>query len=372
MNRPHVFLTMPRSSAKLNMGVARAFFQTATEPGRMSPILDVLTAPGCLTEPGRSTADKLLAARRTVKDLPIGVRDLMRDILFNPVRDVEVLSRATQAAHELNGLDITRADKVSSALCENFNTLWALALTSRNGRRPPTHFAMQHDDIEPASHRPGTDPPEPLFWLDILMDEMRRTGADVISAVSPIKDPVGTTSTAVGDPNNAWDNRRLMVKEVAPPIVMDESGNPVGEAGEADRPRLPETFGIEELVEWDPTLEGKCLLMNTGLWLADLSKPWVNDVCFETCQRMTIGEDGARHSWFAAEDWLFARHLHHWGLKVMATTKVPLIHWSDAAPWPCPGEWGGDTDGVYSTFAAGAASAAEQPECIRRLTPEPV
>jgi len=351
---------MPRSSAKLNMGVARAFFQTATEPGRMTLLLDVLMS--------KVPADiKIAGALRECgpegmgQAMPPDVLQPIVKVLTDPdTREVEKIAKATQAAHSLNGLDITRADKVSSALCENFNSLWGLALTTKTGKRPCSHFAMIHDDIEPRRD---------VFWLDVLMDEMRRTGADVMSAVSPIKDPLGKTSTAVGDADNAWDNRRLMIKELAAPIVMDESGSPIGksESDEPERPRLPETFGIDELVEWDPTLEGKCLLMNTGLWLADLSKPWVNDVCFETCQRLTIGDDGARHSWFAPEDWLFARQLAHWGAKVMATTKVPLIHWGDAAPWPCPGEWGNETDEEFTAHLAADVPPPEQPECIRRV-----
>src|SRR5215831_14532123 len=65
----------------------------------------------------------------------------------------------------------------SSLLAANFNALWCAAL---NGRSTTgfSHFAMLHADTAPAAG-----------WLDTLLSELEAHDLDVVSVVSPIKDP---------------------------------------------------------------------------------------------------------------------------------------------------------------------------------------
>src|SRR4030067_2504580 len=63
-----------------------------------------------------------------------------------------------------------------SVLIHVFNQLWVQALGGAE-RGLVTHFAMLHSDV-------GASP----NWIDVLYDEMLKTGADVVSAVCAIKD----------------------------------------------------------------------------------------------------------------------------------------------------------------------------------------
>src|SRR5262249_1576922 len=88
-----------------------------------------------------------------------------------------------------------------SVLTHVFNSLWCDPLNSR----PPqgwTHFAMMHADIE-----------APPGWVDVLIGEQRRVGADVLAAVIPFKDPRGLTTTGLRDRGTGL-TRRLTLQEV--------------------------------------------------------------------------------------------------------------------------------------------------------------
>jgi hypothetical protein len=149
-----------------------------------------------------------------------------------------------------------------SLLCKGFNELWTLALNNQ-AELGFTHFAMLHSDIVPEDG-----------WLDLLVDEQQRTGADVVSCVSPLKSGEGLTSTAI-DGDGEWNlSRRLTMREVM---------------------KLPETFGVEDCgvpdcspssPHWNPN---RRLLVNTGCWIADLSKPWVRQFHFRTEDRIVVG-----------------------------------------------------------------------------------
>jgi hypothetical protein len=202
-----------------------------------------------------------------------------------------------------------------SALASCFNRLWCEALAGSN-RGQFSHFAMLHSDIEAA---PG--------WIDVLMDEMNKHELGMIAAVSPIKSEHGITSTAVGDVDDIWSQRRLTMKEIY---------------------NLPETFTDGDLYEWKKAagrLEHR-LLLNTGCWLADLSLPqWrhvdeeTHEMRFRFTQKDRIVErDGKFCTDFAPEDWLWSRDCHKAGIKIAATRKVKLSHYgvtafSNEEPW---------------------------------------
>lgn len=170
-----------------------------------------------------------------------------------------------------------------SLLAANFNQLFVTALNLQESLDLRV-FAMLHSDV---SAGPG--------WLDILIDELDATGADLVSAVLPIKDERGLTSTAID--TDPWKPRRLAMKEVM---------------------GLPETFGSPD--------QGN-LLVNTGCWACRLNPEWAEQgFCFTINDRIVKRADGKWAAEVQPEDWNMSRWLHAHGHNVMATRKVKAKH----------------------------------------------
>jgi hypothetical protein len=168
-------------------------------------------------------------------------------------------------------------EQCSSLLAYAFNTLWVHALAQRkNGL---THFLLLHADIMPWDEG----------WLTQLHQEMVLVGAQVISAVSPLKDWKGLTSTAIDGP----EARRLSMTEIM---------------------AQPETFTHPDL------------LINTGLLLIDMRADWVESICFTIKDWITKGADGAYGVRCEPEDWGFSRQARRLGVKLWTTRKVRLAH----------------------------------------------
>lgn len=193
--------------------------------------------------------------------------------------------------------DVVKAARCgASALGQTFNHLWASALM--NIGSGVTHFAMLHDDVAPDA-----------WWVDTLYEAMQETGADVVSAVVPIKNNHGLTSTAIGWPKPSWEYVRLTMAEAM---------------------ELPETFTISDVAA-DP---GSILLVNTGCMLVDLRKPyWRNtdgdgrlEFCFTMQDRITVLKSGDCVVQFWPEDWALSQHVHACGGFVAATRKVAVRH----------------------------------------------
>ena len=198
-------------------------------------------------------------------------------------------------ARPLNG-----AECGNSFLCGSFNTLLAGALDLCDAG-VITHFAMIHSDVEPSG-----------FWLDELWAEMESSGVAVISSVISIKDdvPDPPTSTAIGCRWNRWKVRRCLRL--------------------SDRARLPETFGAADVCEDDDEV----LLLNTGLWLADLRHPfWSDWTGFNVAARITRDESGRRVAQQRTEDWEWSHDLAEAAVPVAATWRVPVVHRGPAG-WP--------------------------------------
>jgi hypothetical protein len=190
----------------------------------------------------------------------------------------------------------------SSLLALNFNCLWAKALNSRK-ELVLTHFAMHHADIA-----------APEGWLDTLVQEMDRVGADVLSAVVPIKDGRGITSTGIMTPTG--DIRRLTMREVM---------------------NLPVTFELKDV----PVPNKKYLLVNSGLWLCRFDTHWPASIKFTIEDCISQQPDGKFTVKALSEDWRFSRDCAQRGLRVFATRIVPVKHFglsafSNDCAW---GEW---------------------------------
>ncbi len=187
-------------------------------------------------------------------------------------------------------------DFTSSLLSFTFNSLWQVALTLRDQGKA-RYVAMIHADLEAEQG-----------WVDRLIDELQRMKADIVSAVVPIKDTRGVTSTAIDDPADPYDPwRRLTMHEVA---------------------RLPPTFNAADCGYPD-----RALLINTGLWVADLRGAWCNGVCFtvgDAIRKAPAGHPAAGQAFVGVspEDWNFSRYLHQQKARVYATQVVRCAHTS--------------------------------------------
>lgn len=230
-----------------------------------------------------------------------------------------------------------------SLLANTFNQAWVRALNMQREGRDITHFAMLHDDVVPADG-----------WLRTLLEDLRNTGADLVSAVIPIKDSRGVTSTAIDDPEDEFQvHRRLTMYEIV---------------------RLPKVFSAADLGCPD-----RKLLVNTGCWCCRFNRPWryyphfqiMDRIIFRLKDPETARQEGkwwAQHlfgrgrnklsqnqaaglatnnelppgEWAAevdSEDWNFSRQVQEQGARVVATSRVELIH-QGGFPWPNNQEWG--------------------------------
>lgn len=187
-----------------------------------------------------------------------------------------------------------------SLLTLTFNSLWCMALNERaNGI---THFAMIHDDVWPVGDA----------WLDDLMREHRACGADVTSVTIPIKDDRGLTSTAILHRPTRRMKRLTMTEVCSLPPTFDAT-----------------SFGAECVI-----------LPNTGLWVCDFTKPWVEDVCFTMRDRIFKGIDNKWVPQCFGEDWGFGVQLAEHGLRVCATSAVKVAH-QGKFDFPNFEPWGG-------------------------------
>lgn len=208
-----------------------------------------------------------------------------------------------------------------SLLAMTFNGSWCHALNHYR-QEGVKWFAMLHADIIPDK-----------YWLDVLIAEAEKFDADLVSAVVPIKDGRGMTSTGLAHESDPW--------KIFSRLTMQQLwyGS------------LPETFDKADVVtlfqETLPAIPVLCavptaapLLINTGCFVCRIDRiaELDNPPCFTIRDRM-IEVNGQWQPQVQPEDWGFSRDLDAAGLRVMATRKLTeLAHWGGAAyrsgaPW---------------------------------------
>lgn len=184
---------------------------------------------------------------------------------------------------------VIKAINQTSLLANGFNKLLCLALNSRKEHNIKW-FAMLHADIIPEK-----------FWLDKLIDLAEEHDADLLSAVVPIKDASGDTSTAFGLENDPWGSVYRLN------YVYLKS--------------LPEPFSIDDVED----AIGNILLVNTGCMILNIEKDWNPGLYFTI--RDQIVSDGEKFiPQVIPEDWNLSRMVAAHGGKVMATTAIELKH----------------------------------------------
>lgn len=194
-----------------------------------------------------------------------------------------------------------------SALCWCFNHLWTDALNDKTF----DYFLLLHADIIPQA---------PIGWIAKLIAEAETAHADLISVVSPIKNPNGLTSTALVTTQHPTP-RRLTMHEIA---------------------QLPATFkavNVAKLFDCAGDSEQE-LWINTGCMLMDLRRKravW-ESMHFRTHDDI-VRRGNQLVATFIPEDWDFSRQAHINGLTVAATSAIKLVH-NGAADYSNYGAWG--------------------------------
>lgn len=184
-----------------------------------------------------------------------------------------------------------------------FNNLWCEALNDR--KHGLTHFAMIHVDVV-AEHG----------WLDKMIELMDKYCADVMSAIIPIKSRAGFVSTAIDQSNGA----AMGTKEHYDISALN----------------LHEVHRMA-----DKTFTDENILINTGLMLVDMRKPWVEKMCFRfENDIIKIGDEFKPFQ--VSEDWHFSREAKKLGAKLYATREISVKHMGRAAyvnsqPWGTAG-----------------------------------
>lgn len=203
--------------------------------------------------------------------------------------------------------DCLRSVQPGSLLANSYNTLWCRAINNRS-KLNLKWFAMLHADVVPQD-----------LWLDTLIDLAEQYGADVMSAIVPIKEKTGVTSTAISGVDEFTMHTRLTQRQI-------------------NNKQWPATFDIEILrasMESMPASDEETkifvpldarLLVNTGCMVCRLDKEWCNNVEFTINDRIVTLLGGSCRAEVEPEDWYFSRRVAEMGGRVMATREVKTEH----------------------------------------------
>jgi hypothetical protein len=228
--------------------------------------------------------------------IPTGAGDSMSAATAN------ALVNASNARHNVSVRTMS-----GSILTCTFNSLYANALNMMDELNLK-YFIMLHNDIGPI----------PEDWLDKLINLANEHDADILSVVSPIKSEMGLTSTAID--TDPYRPRRITMTEIQ---------------------KLPGTFGAKDLPE--NQAHSKCgLLINTGVMLVNLHKAASRNLFFEFNDRIIRLKNKGKEEYVAEvepEDWNFSRKANAAGLRVFATSEIPLLH-VGTLPYSNMGGWG--------------------------------
>lgn len=237
----------------------------------------------------------------------------------------------------------TVACKQSSLLALAHNELLCLAL---NNRPDISHLLIIHSDILPD---PG--------YIAQMHKDMKEARAGVLSAVIPIKDSKGLTSTALL-PHIGGSDRQGRREYRRRRLTL------------AEAPRLPDIFDVRDLQKlFDEDSSDAVLLVNTGMLLIDMRQPFVERVHFEINDAIFRNDDdGMYYADVEPEDWHFSRQLAEHGARVCVTRRVRLRH-VGRMNFPNSGTWGEwQADQMWPSVRARAnGQHAPEPGAVQAL-----
>jgi hypothetical protein len=212
-----------------------------------------------------------------------------------------------------------------SLLAHSYNQMWCRAINNR-AKLGLKWFAILHADIVPEN-----------FWLDKLIAIAEKYQADLVSAIVPIKEASGVTSTAISGVDPFTRLTRLTQDQINSKL-------------------WPKTFDIDILRAFmnspkNEFYEEYCfdiaddarLLVNTGCFVCRLDKPWCSNVEFTINDRIDQIPGGALIAQVEPEDWYFSRRVAELGGRVMATREVITEH-IGSIPYVSDKIWGNTLD----------------------------
>lgn len=184
-----------------------------------------------------------------------------------------------------------------SLLARNFNHHWCEALNLRESRGL-RYFVMIHGDIHAL---PQDRLGEPLpCWLSHLTYLLERENLDALSAVVPIKEGRGEdTSTGGLMPDGLI--YRLNQQQLA---------------------QMPQTFSAG----WFKERTVHTLLINTGLLVMRLDRPWCEEFLWTIRDTVQRDEDGKFFPNCVSEDWGMSLWFAERGIPYGCTTEIPIAH----------------------------------------------
>jgi hypothetical protein len=279
--------------------------------------------------------DTKVVTAQTITASPAAESRIGQILLCQPTYGAPVAAsqRAFWVGHSLpGGLAYNRCRGTTSVanggslLAKNFNEFWAMALNAREEGHDLTHFAMLHDDVVPEDG-----------WLDKLLEDQLSSGADLVSAVIPIKDQRGMISTILYNKDSGV--HQLFTN----PAGTVNSGISIGSRATvsitvSDLSRLPPVFTAADCGY--PEMR---LLVNTGCWICRLDRDWVNAKnddgslkVFFTIRDRIAKKDGKWRADVWPEDYNFSLMVQENGGTVAATRRIGLYHEGEGA-WHLPG-----------------------------------
>lgn len=202
---------------------------------------------------------------------------------------------ATAANIHSAGMPVSYHIEISSLLARCFNTLLCNAYNLRE-QHGFTHFCLMHADIEVTTDG----------WAVKMLDEMRHMELGALSAVVPIKQQDGATSTALDVTPEKDDVTILYMHDLF---------------------RMPETITGEDTKH---LFGNEGLLINTGLMMLDMSKIDPTRQSFHIMDQI-IRVDGKYYPRGCPEDWHISRMFRRDGIRYGATRKITVKHWGHHA-----------------------------------------
>lgn len=203
----------------------------------------------------------------------------------------QIISSVSQSKY-LAGLKLLSYSVTQTTM----NMLYAEALNQRE-KSGITHFLMLHADVRPSGN-----------FVDKIVDLAKEHKADIMSAIIPIKNAQGLTSTA-----------------------FDQS------LDGSDPHYRPRRLTMNEVFDMNPTFTHPELLVNTGCMLIDIRKPFAEQCSFKFEDSVKMG-DGGFVAVTVPEDWNYSRQARKHGASIYATREVGITHmgtagYSNMTPW---------------------------------------
>lgn len=250
-------------------------------------------------------------------------------ILIGVPSSSESVSAATleslQYSASFRDNDIVTSIQGLSLLARNFNLLFLKAI-----KYQMDYFILLHADVG-VTYKGALG-----SWVDVLIKLAVDGGFSAVSAVCPIKNHEGYTSTGmIADKRNAHGIRRLTMTELKgmPRVIT--------------RDMLCDKLGLDRKIAGAMLINTGCLLMDCK---AFASMRWPG---FQICDMIEWSKRGTPRCYTLPEDWAFSAWMHEHGVPYVATTAVNIVHYGGTAYSTQGKPWGVEHDSGESLVSPG-------------------